>query len=229
MSFMGYLKEKYKAEAEKLKGKSLKDKLWYIWEYYKFPIIGVVGGAAIIISIGSAIYSNRFDTAISCVIINSRFSNDAPPSDDYFDPGFREYLGLDPDTVISVDSSMSVRFDDKATQFDYAALAKITALTASGDMDVMISNPECIDHYGSMGAFADLSALLPEDLYSQLKDKLYYVTDESGSSIACGVNLSDAGFEEKTGLILENPIFSLMNGAAHTDTGIELLRYIFEL
>ena len=35
-------KERLHEEAAKLKEMSFRDKFWYIWEYYKFPIIGVV-------------------------------------------------------------------------------------------------------------------------------------------------------------------------------------------
>uniref|UniRef100_UPI0006D07686 hypothetical protein n=1 Tax=Clostridium sp. NkU-1 TaxID=1095009 RepID=UPI0006D07686 len=63
---------------------SVKDRLWYIWEYYKIPIIIAVVAVVFISSIGSAVYNNRFETALSCVILNSSPTGEANSADDYF-------------------------------------------------------------------------------------------------------------------------------------------------
>ena len=81
-------KERLHEEAAKLKEMSFKDKFWYIWEYYKFPIIGVIIAVFLVGSIGSAMYNNRFDTALSCAVLNSRYDSDALTVDQYFNEGF---------------------------------------------------------------------------------------------------------------------------------------------
>lgn len=225
------LKERMREEAAKLKEMPPKDKLWYIWEYYKFPIIGVVLAVFLIGSIGSAMYNNRFDSALTCVVLNSRYDPDHLSVDQYFNEGFREFIALDPTFKIDVDYSMSPSFDDSSmNEYGYAELAKLTAMISSRELDVMIGKPDVIDHYGEMGGFLDLTEVLPTDLYEQIKDSLYTVKNvETGQDVICGIRIGDTSFGEKTGLILEDPVLTLMSNSEHTDTAIQLIRYIFQL
>ena len=223
-------KERLHEEAAKLKEMSFKDKFWYIWEYYKFPIIGVIIAVFLVGSIGSAMYNNRFDTALSCAVLNSRYDSDALTVDQYFNEGFRAFIGLDENTKIDVDYSMSPTFDESAmNEYSYAELAKLTAMISSKGLDVMIGRPDVIDHYGEMDGFLNLEEALPPDLYEQVKDYLYPVTNaETGQESFCGLRLEDTSFGEKTGLILDNPVLTVMSNSPHTDTAIQLIRYIFE-
>ena len=223
-------KERLHEEAAKLKEMSFRDKFWYIWEYYKFPIIGVVIAVFLVGSIGSAMYNNRFDTALSCAVLNSRYDSDALTVDQYFNEGFRAFIGLDENTKIDVDYSMSPTFDESAmNEYSYAELAKLTAMISSKGLDVMIGRPDVIDHYGEMDGFLNLEEALPPDLYEQVKDYLYPVTNaETGQESFCGLRLEDTSFGEKTGLILDNPVLTVMSNSPHTDTAIQLIRYIFE-
>ena len=223
-------KERLHEEAAKLKEMSFKDKIWYIWEYYKFPIIGVIIAVFLVGSIGSAMYNNRFDTALSCAVLNSRYDSDALTVDQYFNEGFRAFIGLDENTKIDVDYSMSPTFDESAmNEYSYAELAKLTAMISSKGLDVMIGRPDVIDHYGEMDGFLNLEEALPPDLYEQVKDYLYPVTNaETGQESFCGLRLEDTSFGEKTGLILDNPVLTVMSNSPHTDTAIQLIRYIFE-
>lgn len=223
-------KERLHEEAAKLKEMSFKDKFWYIWEYYKFPIIGVIIAVFLVGSIGSAMYNNRFDTALSCAVLNSRYDSDALTVDQYFNEGFRAFIGLDENTKIDVDYSMSPTFDESAmNEYSYAELAKLTAMISSKGLDVMIGRPDVIDHYGEMDGFLNLEEALPPDLYEQVKDYLYPVTNaETSQESFCGLRLEDTSFGEKTGLILDNPVLTVMSNSPHTDTAIQLIRYIFE-
>ena len=223
-------KERLHEEAAKLKEMSFKDKFWYIWEYYKFPIIGVIIAVFLVGSIGSAMYNNRFDTALSCAVLNSRYDSDALTVDQYFNEGFRAFIGLDENTKIDVDYSMSPTFDESAmNEYSYAELAKLTAMISSKGLDVMIGRPDVIDHYGEMDGFLNLEEALPPELYEQVKDYLYPVTNaETGQESFCGLRLEDTSFGEKTGLILDNPVLTVMSNSPHTDTAIQLIRYIFE-
>lgn len=224
------LKDRLHEESAKIKEMPLKDKIWYIWEYYKFPIVGVIIGLFLVSSIGSAMYNNRFDAALSCVILNSRYDSEALTVDQYFDQGFREYIGLDPNLKIDVDYSMNPTFDESAmNEYSYAELAKLTAMISSKELDIMIGSPDVIDHYGEMGGFFNLEELLPADLYEQLRDLLYTTTNaETGEETVCGIRIGESDFDKKTGLVLEDPVLTILNNSTHTDTAVQLIRYIFQ-
>ncbi|WP_313151735.1 hypothetical protein [Lacrimispora sp.] len=223
------LKDSLREERDKLKNMSLKDRLWYIWEYYKIPIIIAVVAVVFISSIGSAVYNNRFETALSCVIINSSPTGETDSVDDYFNQGFRQYIDLKEDAKIDVDYSMSLTFDESSmNEFTYAQMAKITAMISSKSLDVMIGKPDTIDHFGEMGGFVDLKELLPADVYDKAKENFYFVINqETGEKAACGILIGNTDFCKKTGLIIDDPILAVMSNSTHTDTAVELIRYVF--
>ena len=225
------IKDTLGEEKNKLKAMSFKDKLWYVWEYYKVPIIGTIVAVCLVFSIGSAVYNNRFETALSCVILNSQPVSEDDLVTGYFDQGFREFIDLTDETKIEVDHSMSISFDESdMNEFTYAELAKLTALISSKELDVMIGRQDSFDHFGEMGGYADLKQILPADIYEKVKDQLYEVTNqETGETIACGLKISDTDFLQKTGLSIDGPILGIMSNSTHTDTALKLIYYVFGL
>lgn len=225
------IKDTLREERKKLKDMNGKDRLWYIWEYYKIPIISVVVAIFLIFSIGSAVYNNRFETALNCVILNSQYTSQTTSPNDYFDKGFRQYINLPQDTKIEVNHTMSLTFDQSAmSDFTYAELAKLSAMITSKELDVMIGKKDSIDHFGKMGGFLDLKELLSPQEYEQIKDKIYFVTvEETGQKVAAGIVIEKEDFEKKTGLLIDGPIISVMVNSTHTDTALGLIRYMFGL
>lgn len=225
------IKDSLREERKKLKDMNGKDKLWYIWEYYKIPIISVVVSLFLIISIASAIYNNRFETALNCVILNSQFTSESTSPDEYFDNGFRQYINLPEDTKIEVNHSMSLSFEESAmSDFTYAELAKLSAMITSKELDVIIGRKDSIDHFGKMDGFMDLKEILSPNEYEKVKDKIYFVTsEETGQKVAAGILIDEADFEKNTGLLIDGPILSVMINSTHKDTALGLIRYMFGL
>lgn len=226
------IKDALREEKAKLKELSLKDKIWYIGEYYKVPIIGIIIGIILLYAIGSTVYYNqKYKTVLSCTILNCGPVTNADTVEDYFNKGFGQSISLEKNQKIEVDTSLSLTFDESSmTDYSYAELMKISTLIAGKELDVMIANPEIIDHYGAQGGYADLKELLSSDLYDQVKDHLYTVTDEeTGRKTACGLRIDDTDFLKKTGLVLDRPILSIMCNSTHIDTSVNLIRYVFGL
>ncbi|MFT4104906.1 MAG: hypothetical protein QM657_04015 [Lacrimispora sp.] len=225
------LKDSLQEEKQKLKSMSIRDRLWYIWEYYKIPILSITAALFLIGSIGSAMYQNRFETALSCFILNSRPGSDTDRLTPYFDQDFRQYAGLSEDVKVEVDSSMNLTFDESAmSELTYASLAKVTAVISTKDLDIMIGTPETASHYGSLGGFADLKEFLPADVYEKVKDRLYMTTnEETGETIATGILIGETDFCDRTGLIMEEPVLSVIGNSTRTDTSLKLVRYVLGL
>lgn len=225
------IKDSIKEERTKLKDMAFKDKIWYIWEYYKFPILGAVIGVFLITSIGSAIYGNRFETALSCIILNSRIDGGEDTLFEYIDQDFRQYMGIPEDVKIELDATMNLSFEDSSmNEFTYAQLAKIGAMVSSRELDVMIGTPDIIDHYGALGGYEDLEKLLPAEVYQVVKADLYTVKNqENGQEIACGLLLENTDFAKNTGLILDKPVLGIVSSSTHTDTAVGLIRFLYGL
>ena len=225
MSFKEEFKQEAKIEKQKFKKMSRQDKIWYIWEYYKFHIAAVLGVIGVIGVIATSIYNSTFDTALYAVVVNNRTDQEVD-----FEPlttGFREYMGFGEKDEIFVES-MFVSYDD-VSEFSYASMAKISALIASKELDIMISDTENLDHYVGMDGLMHLEDVLPADMAQQLEDRFYYGTDESGQTYVAAIDISGTDFAASTGIVLEPALYGVISNTQRTDTAIALLRYIFGL
>ena len=137
-------------------------------------------------------------------------------------------MGYGKKDKVEVDSSLYISFEESTSQLDYASLAKVTAIVASKDLDVLISDSPAVEHYASNGAFLNLEEVLPADLWDMVKDDVYMAKDENGNSFPAAISLDDSYFHEKTGTQMEEAYFSLINNSTRTDTAFEFLRYLYE-
>lgn len=212
-------------EREKLKEMSTKDKIWYIWEYYKFHIIFTVIGLFVLFQVGATIYSSSYNTLLHCIYLNS-YNGDIN-----FQPleeGFGAYIGKDSKDLI-VGESAFIALDDEATEYSYASMAKITAMVSAKELDVLIGDTASTDHYSEFGAFCDLEVTLPEDLLTALSDRLYYATDESGTRKAVAIDISNTDFADASLLSQDMPLLGIISNSQHTPCSLELIRYIFQI
>lgn len=212
-------------EKEKLKAMSPKDRAWYIWTYYKFHIFGAFLLVVALYVVGSSLYRTTFDTAFHCIYLNSRGESDinsAPIEKD-----FAEWMKFGKKELVVTETAF-IAFDEKATEYSYAMMAKITALVMAHDLDVMIGDTESTDHYASIGGFENLEDLLPPDVLALVQDRLYYAKNEDGTMYACAIDLSGTEFEEDSCLSQEPPLMGLVAGAERIDNSIALIRYIFD-
>ncbi|MBT9777174.1 hypothetical protein GPL15_11740 [Clostridium sp. MCC353] len=224
------LKEDFKNEAreerEKLRNMTFKDKIWYIWEYYKFFIIGIVCTVGILISVGTTIYSNRFDTALYCVVINNR-TTEAGNQDQVLEE-LKDYLNLSDVREIVYDTSMFISYGENTNELGYATMAKISALVASRELDIMIADKDSIDNYAKLGGMTDLEEALPADLYEKVKDRIYYTDNEEGQKQPCAVSLEGTKFAGDMNLVMDPPLISLFSNSENTENCIALFHYIFD-
>lgn len=211
-------------ERRKLKEMSKKDKIWYIWAYYKFHIIFAAIGLLVLFQVCAAIYSSSFTTIMHCIYLNNY------NSDISFEPleeGFGSYIGKNPKDMI-IGESAFIAFDDQSTEYSYASMAKITALVSAKDLDVIIGDTASIDHYTSFGAFCSLESVLPEELLSSLSDRIYYAADPSGKKTAVALDISGTDFARESFLTQEPPLLGIISNSQHIEPSLDLIRYIFQ-
>lgn len=224
MSAKDYLKEEWKTEKGKMKNMSFKDKLWYIWEYYKVHILAVFLFGCIIAVIGNSIYRSTFETELYCVVINNASGQGL--NTDILTKEFHEYMNFTDKQEITVESS-SITYGDNSTEYNYASMAKISALVASKGLDLMICDIENMEHYAQLSGFLDLEQELPPDILELVRDRLYYATDESGTPYACGLSLDGTDFAKETNLSMDSILLGIVGNTPHRENIFALLRYIF--
>lgn len=228
MSLKDSLKAEARQERAKLKEMSFQDKLWYIWEYYKIHML--IGGILLffLYVLGTIFYQKSFTTQLFYVVMNDPYASFS----DYegMSDGFKARMGYGKKDRVDMDTSLHISFDSSNanTELDYASLAKITAIVASQDLDLMITNADAIDHYAENDGLLDLEAVLPADLLELVKDDIYKAPDSSGAAFSAAINLENSHFHEKAGTEMEEAYFCLISNSRRIDTAIEFLRYLYE-
>lgn len=216
----------------KLKEMAWRDRLWYVWEYYKATALLLIMAAAFLFAIGSMLYRQTFREELFCLVINgsgpdagAAGSPDAPSVEGLAE-SFHQAMGYGRRQTVTVDASIQIDGDEPETAASYAYLAKLTALLSDRDLDVVIADPGTISRYQASGAWADLAQILPQDLLEAYQGTFVFATLEDGSRYPCALSLSGVPDVKKEGLLKDSPLFAVKSGSRHIGTSVEFLRFL---
>lgn len=162
--------DEFREEREAMKQKSLKERLKYFVDYYKWHVIG---GVALIAFVISLIYSvaTRKEWAFYGAFINSYQT----AGYDAFRDDFAQRADIDLDKYdVMFDSNMYIT-DNAFDQGNVDASERLGVYIAAGDVDVMASGPLVINRYAYNGVFQDLRQVLPQELQERLEPYYYYI------------------------------------------------------
>lgn len=201
-------KNELRKEKEKLSRMSFGQKLQYIFDYYKFYIIGAVVAVVLVSSVVSTFLNNK-PLAFYAMMLNAS-GPEVTVSDEKLERRFAAYEEISAESEKVVIDTTATFNPNVNSQFSMAQNAKITALFASHDLDAMIVDPGVFTYYALNGAFADLRDVLGEIQLNQYEseNRIYYIDralqeklknpDADPESVTTKEKSSAAG-EEKTG------------------------------
>ena len=150
-------------------------KVQYIWDYYKIPIIAVIIVIAVAASFVHDITSQKH-TALSVVCVNV-----AGGADTDGDSLFGDVLkssGYDTSkNEISVNTNINISLDSNG--LDYQNMAVLAAHFSAHDYNICFMDDKTFDHYAESGTFCDLRDYLEDETLEKYADSLTYTTSES--------------------------------------------------
>lgn len=219
------IREEAARERKKLKQMTWRDKLWYIWEYYKLHIAGVLLLICLLGVVCNSLYRQSFTTRLSFCVINDE-TGDAS-SFDQLEAGLKKALNCGKKDLIEINAGLYASYGDSVSQFSYATIAKISAMVAGKDLDVMIADKATIDHYGEIQAFADLRQLLPPELYRTVEEDVYSLPGEDGSPRPVALSLEHTAFHQETGVTMEPAYLAVLSNSERTEAAVRMIRYLF--
>lgn len=170
------LRDDLKKEKKKLSRLSFGEKLQYIFDYYKFWILGVVVLVGLVWSVGSTILHNK-PTGFYAMLLNAGGTDLSGQADEAAGAAFAEAAGLDDEKQkILVDTSATFNPNDQS-QFSMAQNAKIAALYQSHEIDVMVADPGVFTYYALNGSFVDLRDVLDDETLAgyEASGQVYYI------------------------------------------------------
>ena len=220
------LKEEAKREKKKLSQMSWSDRIWYIWEYYKFHILAVLLIIGLFSTIGTILYRKTFTTRLTFAIVNDH--SGGASSTEQLKADLHQALGYGPKDVIEFNEGLYAAFDQSsASQYAYASIMKLTALAASGDLDILITDLPVLEHYNQTQAFQDLSRLLPSGLYERAEESLLFLPDAQGNPVPVALSLADTSLPALTGISMDPPYLAVMAGSGRTEAVLQMIQYLF--
>lgn len=217
-----YQPRKQQTEKEKLRDMTFKDKLAYLYEYYKIHAAVAVAAIALIIYFIYEITTPDINPAFYAAIINSAVD---PTKLDEYSTDFSEYLQLNPkresvdlnDTFYMTNDSMT-----NSSQI-------LTTYIAAKEVDVIIAPESDFKNYAYYGYCANLSDELPTDIYSSLTNNFYVSdTEEDTDKVAYGIYLSDTDLFNGATYNSEPYVLGIVSNYPHEDQTIEFIRYLFK-
>lgn len=165
---------------------SFGQKLQYIWDYYKIPIIAVIIVIAVAASFIHDITSQK-NTILSVVCVNA--SGGADTDSDSLFGDFLESNGYDlSKDEISVNTNINISLDSNG--LDYQNMAVLAAHFSAHDYNICFMDDKTFDHYAESESFCDLRDYLDDATIEKYNASLAYMTSESGEKIPVGIRLS---------------------------------------
>lgn len=192
-----------------------RERLQYIWDYYKLPILGIPLAALVLLFVIMS-FSADTEPALSLYLINHSVTEEERAA---LAASLHDALCPDADaSSVYVDASLTIT----PSSPDYESQMSFTTAIAGHTIDVMLADEEFLAYYAAKDAFYDLSELLPAELYGQLAPYLLYAEDAEGISCAYGLDVS--GCPLLSGLALEAPVLTVAKGSEHTELAVELIQ-----
>lgn len=174
---------------KKMKGRSLKEKLAYFWEYYKVPTIITAFVLVMAISLIKAAVTNK-DIAFEVIMVNS--ANAPDPAQ------FSEILGIDTKKEAVIYDNTYAMLADPASYNEsfYTSAQKLVAVVASAQADTMIADKELSESYFNSEFFADLREYFTPEELEKMNEP---VMDENGNLIEVNKVIWHQMINEETG------------------------------
>lgn len=220
-----YQKRTKQKELEKLGNMTAKEKAAYLKQYYlKSAIILTFSVIFLIVALVS-IFSPKPETKLSVAVINDSLLE---PTLESFTTDFMNYANLDSekeDVTIQHNLYMS---KDAMDQSSAVTLQKISTMTLTGSLDVIIATKDTFEQLTDSGYFIDLSDQLPTDLYSTYADDLFLAkSSEDTTPKAYGISLANSKKYKDLSEFDENYIIGIIAVSPHKNEAQSFIEYLF--
>lgn len=223
-----------------------KQKVQYVWDYYKFPI---AVSLILIYIIGYTIYGHfsKKDTVLYIGLVNVSTGDQI---NEQLNDGFLKFMDEDTfkkDVQLYTGLYLTNDQNDPNHEYTYASQIKILASIDGEQLDVVLMNKEAFDTFSQNGYLYNIENLLQDsapDMMKELKPCLATNTvileDNSEDLLAddslsyqaetkeypMGLDMSQKGLFKQAGF--EDAIYlGVIANSPHMDTAVEYIKYLF--
>lgn len=203
-------------------------KLSYIWDYYKWWIIGC--GIVLFIVGGSipTIIENHKEPVLYAAFVNTQIASQE--STTLMDDFVKDADINMKDRRIVLDTSLIIN-RDRGDTASMQCNQKLMALFSTNTLDVLLCDNENFQFYAEHGCFQDLKKLLPAQLFEKYQPYMLTCdTDQSNEPVYYGISVktSQALSEENAYLASVEPIFTICTNANQPENAIKFLEFLMK-
>ncbi|WP_022757000.1 hypothetical protein [Butyrivibrio fibrisolvens] len=159
-----------KKQHKKVRKKGFKAMASYFWDYYKVPTAVIIIIALFSFYLIRDMASN-LPYGFYAMMINSTMH----PDGEVIGEDFARYAGIDTSSYnVLIDTNQTLSTSSYNT-YDVSTQERIMAITAAGDLDVMIADQSVFEQYARDSYMTDLRDLMSEDELKKYDGYIYYV------------------------------------------------------
>lgn len=149
-------REKWQKQWETIRRLKGKDRLEYLWQYYKAVLVAVIAVVLVVYTVAVMIRGAMQDTLLSIVVVDSEITSDEAASE--LEKGILDIIGTGGkyDHVETVLTATSVENDENIMKLR-------VSLSTAGEADVVVCGESVYEEYASQGAFADMEEVLGDE------------------------------------------------------------------
>lgn len=191
-------KEEMNNTKKVLKEGTTSQKLEYIWDYYKFPILVFL---FTLLFIGSFVHAKVTEKEY---VLQGMFLNSIAEVEtvNQFEQNYLASCPIDSSTEdVFFDTSIYYSKDNTTDTTSYQSMQVISARIAAGEIDFMVAEDSILTDFSYNGYFYDLSDVLSEEAFQKYEPYFLYYD----LSVAQKLNEVDFTSEEYTQIILPDP------------------------
>ncbi len=225
MKILQRMKRSIAKDREVLKTLTFRQKIRFIKDYYKGQFF-----ILFCICLITFYAVDMWMTMQRETVLEAFFTNDEQnlfPSKE-LEKEFSKRLGLARDQQVIFDDSLFVQVGSR-DEYQTSSQSKIIAYIAARELDFLVTTQELTDFYLPNVPIYDLEELLPEELFDQVKDQIYYAKDGTGEQKACAVSMENTRFFERASDSSAPPHYLMVfSYTKHVENVIEFIEYAFE-
>ena len=198
-----------------------KKRIGYIWDYYKFWIIG---GIFLLSTLFSSVY--RHFTAKDCllklIMVNGVVSTAEPiVAEDYLTA-----RGYDTNDYEIIASSVEIKMTEESYQDDYYNTQSLIVRITSGDIDIVSAPADIFKPYQEEGYLMNLEEIFTKDELAQY-DNIVYTTDlDTNITYPCAFDFSENAWMKEHRYYNGSCQFGILYNCQNTEQAKDFLLYI---
>jgi len=219
------LKLFFATEHSKLKEMSTKEKVEYIWEYYKIHIIAFVFVCVFIGSIINTFWINPQKATYFQIAFYGGFVDSVTL--DSFSMHLEESLMTPEERETMQIAGVALMVDSEDAQIEMANRQRFVVMLAAREIDLLVISHEGLISLAPDGIFLPLNEILPDSM-TQMSDKFILAPSEYGVESAYGIMLDNNRLFESYGLFTQGKSLAVMINTQRSEAVRKGIEYIID-